>query len=86
MKKYRRTRITVRTREVLLNTGEPAPNGEIHFCPLCHAPMAGQISVTTAADISLANAPAPKQIGPAPEADQPNENELIEPEAGSGPY
>ena len=64
-----------------MHTGGPAGEGQIHFCPLCHAPVSASISVTNAVEISVPKVQTPKLIGPSAEADLQVENEIN----GQGP-
>ena len=57
MKKYRLTKITVKTREIISVPATAANENETAVCPVCHAPLPSlSLPNTEAADAGLLNA------------------------------
>jgi len=58
MKKYRLTKITVKTREIVLLPKNAADRNENPVCPLCHAPLNASLPAAEKRPVELSPAKA----------------------------
>jgi len=55
MKKYRLTKITVKTREIISMPGNAVHEAESSICPVCHAPLSVSLPASKSSAAATSN-------------------------------